>query len=71
MSKHYGYTTIAIQSLENSGHKVTNANGDITGLWDVEDIATDVTTAQLLKLAESFGAPAFRIASPIIRNPTP
>lgn len=60
------FTVIAIQMLQNAGHEVTPAEG-VPGLWNVAGIANDVTTNQLVDLAEKYGAPAFPVcAGPVI-----
>jgi hypothetical protein len=71
MSNHYGYSTLAMQSLEKAGYKVTVADGCIPGLWNVQGLASDVTTNQLLDLADSHGVHPLSIPSPFARNSMP
>lgn len=49
------FAVIAFERLRSAGHPVTPA-GDIPGLWNVEGLARDVTTNQLLDLADQHGA---------------
>lgn len=46
------FTAVATQMLRDAGYKVTPADM-VPGLWDVEGLARDVTTAQLHQLAEA------------------
>jgi len=71
MSNHYGYSVLAMQSLENAGYKVTVAEGGVLGLWDVQGLASDVTTNQLLDLADKHGADPFPAPPFVLGSVTP
>jgi hypothetical protein len=58
---------VAFEMLKAAGHPVTPA-GDIPGLWNVEGLANDVTTGQLLDLARQHGHHwPFPLIGPAIR----
>ena len=59
----------AFQALDAAGHKVTPADR-VPGLWNVEGIADDVTSGQLLDIARQHGQ-SLAIFGPaaIILNP--
>lgn len=47
-------TVVAMQMLDDAGFKVTSAER-VPGLWNVDGLARDVTTNQLLQLASQYG----------------
>lgn len=61
------FTAVATQMLRDAGYKVTPADM-VPGLWDVEGLARDVTTAQLHQLAKQHGfAQIMPVGSPALR----
>jgi hypothetical protein len=50
------FTVVAFKMLELAGHRVTAADR-VPGLWNVDGLAHDVTTAQLHQLAQQHGHP--------------
>jgi hypothetical protein len=62
------YVTVAADMLERAGHRVTPAGG-VPGLWNVEGIGNDLTTAQLLEVAGKRGMlPPMHFASKLRIN---
>jgi len=53
------YAVVAFQHLKDAGHEVTPADG-VPGLWDIAGIARDVTTGQLIAIANERGATPIR-----------
>jgi hypothetical protein len=53
------YAAVAFRQLKDAGHEVTPADG-IPGLWDIAGIARDVTTGQLMAIANERGATPIR-----------
>lgn len=60
------FTIVAMHMLDAAGHKVTPA-GDIPGLWNVEGLARDVTTDQLLDLAKQHGQAWLPLNRPVLK----
>jgi hypothetical protein len=62
------FVVAAVDMLQRAGHPVSPADG-VPGLWNVEGIANDLTTAQLLEVAGKHGLfggmmmPAFTLAT--------
>lgn len=48
--------TVATLELRNAGHDVQPAEG-VPGLWNVQGLAYDITSGQLLDLARQHGSP--------------